>query len=258
MSASYYLALWSAYAAGLLGCALLRLAFPRVWPAGFRYQFAHSWRETFYAFLAALATVAVGQLEAAGKLLPEISAVKTPFLNLANQVIIFSPFLLLLLIRRQPLLTAWLPWRHAGWRFLMGAALSLGAIVVFFAARRPAVSFGDLLARVYHPQNIGYAGQIFLEDFAIAVLFVRLRAALREKRFLLSVLAVALLFSAAHYPQHLRDGLSVAGATRMVLMDGLLVSAIVYVLQRSNDILWFWPIHFAMDMMQFYAGDPRV
>ena len=256
MSASYYFALWLGYATGLLGWRAVRLGFPRLWRSDFDYHFPHPWRETLFALLAAIATVAMGQLAANGKLMPDIPATQAPLTNLGKQVIIFSPFLFLLVIRRQPLCTAWLPPRHAGWRLLAGVALALAAVGVFVVVRRPETSFGTLLGQVYHPQNTGYAGQIILEELAIAVLFVRWRAALGEKRFLLAVFAVAFLFSAAHYPQHLRDGLSALGATRMVLMDGLLVSAVVYVLQRSNDILWFWPIHFAMDMMQFYAGNP--
>jgi hypothetical protein len=257
MSASYYLGLWLAYATGLLGWVLLRVSFPRLWPSGLDYQFQHPWRETLFALLAALATVAIGQLAAHGKLLPEVSAVKTPIADLGNQVIIFSPFLFLLAIRRQPLRTAWLPARHAGWRLLAGVLLALCAAVVFAVVRHPPGSLVALLASVYHPRNTGYAAQVFLEDVAIAVLFMRLRAALGERRFLAALFAVAFLFSAAHYPQHLRDGLSTLSATRMVMMDGLLASAVIYVLQRSNDILWFWPIHFSLDMMQFYAGNPR-
>ncbi len=258
MSTSYYLGLWLAYAVAMLGWWLLRLYFPHLWTSEISYQFQHPWRDTGFALLAVLATVAIGQLAAQGRLLPEVSAVKTPLPDLGNQIIIFSPFLVLLLIRRQPLRTAWLPARHAAWRLLAGVVLALCAIGVFVVVRRPEVSPWVLLTRVYHPQNTGYAGQIFLEEFAIAVLFVRLRAALGERRSLLAVVAVAFLFSAAHYPQHLRDGLSTLGATRMVVMNGLLVLALVYVLQRSNDILWFWPIHFATDMMQFYAGNPRL
>jgi hypothetical protein len=30
-------------------------------------------------------------------------------------------------------------------------------------------------------------------------------------------------------------------------------SVVLYFLQRSSDVWWFWLLHFAMDMMQFYA-----
>jgi hypothetical protein len=139
-------------------------------------------------------------------------------------------------------------------RLVIGFVLAIAAIFVFVLIRQPSDALSTILGNVYHPKNAGYAVQILLEDIAIAVVFVRFRSAVGAKWFLIVLIAIAFLFSASHYPAKLSQGLSFMTATRDIIIDGALVSAVVYVLQRSKDIVWFCFIHFAMDMMQFYTG----
>jgi hypothetical protein len=44
-----------------------------------------------------------------------------------------------------------------------------------------------------------------------------------------------------------------AGDITGLVADAGLAVIVLHFLQKSSDILWFWWIHFAMDMMQFYA-----
>jgi hypothetical protein len=171
-----------------------------------------------------------------------------------NQAVIFSPFLLLVVARRQPFSTAWLSAPQLPERIAAGAVLALAAIGTFVLIRRPPEGLGAVLGNVYHPKNAGYAVQIFLEDVAIAVVFVRFRAAVGPRWFLIVLVTVAVLFSASHYPSKLAEGESFLAATRDVVIDAALVAAVIVVLQRSKDIVWFWFLHCAMDMMQFYAA----
>ena len=190
--------------------------------------------------------------------MPKASVLGSIFTEALNQTIIFSPFILLLIIRRQPLTTAWLSFKHVPERLASGLGLAIAAVCMFVLIRQPSDALGAILANVYHPKNAGLATQILLEDIAIAMVFVRFRSAVGPKRFLVVLITVAFLFSASHYPTKLDEGLSFMTATRDVIIDGALASAVVYVLQRSRDILWFWCLHFAMDMMQFYAGNPTM
>ena len=227
---------------------------PDIWKNQTEHHFEHPWRETLWVLIAALLTIGIGQLYTHQMLLPEGSVTQSPIAGSVNQIIIFSPFFLLLLVRRQPLSTAWLPGNSIVMRLLIGLALALCSIITFLLIRQPQTPLRDVLWNVYNLKNVGYAVQIFFEDVAIAMLFVRLQSAIGEKWFLAIVLSVAFLFSASHYPLHLSDGLSFLAATREVIINAVLVSAVIYVVQRSQDILWFWSIHFAMDMMQFYGG----
>lgn len=253
ISSAYYVALSVGYTIALVGWFVINLWKPEIWRAHAEVQFQHPWREVLWALLAGIAMVAIGQLYAQGLLVPEIRPVK-PLASSVNQVIIFSPFLLLLLIRRQSVATAWLPPRLPWLRLGIGMLLALCAITTFVLVRRPDSSLAEILPNVYHPKNLGYAVQVFFQDISIAIVLVRFKAAVGQKWFLVALVAVALLFSASHYPLKISQGLSYLSATREVLIDALLVSAVVYVLQRSRDILWFWPVHFAMDMMQFHGG----
>lgn len=254
MTIPYYVALYAAYAVALTGWWGINRSKPEVWPSGPPHPFDHPWREVLWAVLAAVATILIGQLlYVPGHLLPEASVTDSPLAASLNQIIIFSPFLILLAIRRQPLTTAWLPGRHLPLRIAAGVALALLAIFTLVTVRGHPGAFPSVLADVYRPANLGYATQIFLEDIALAVALVRFRSALGGRRFVIAVLVVAFAFSAAHYPLKLSGGLSFFAATLEVLIDGALAAAIIYVLQRSRDIVWFWFVHFALDMMQFYA-----
>jgi hypothetical protein len=89
--------------------------------------------------------------------------------------------------------------------------------------------------------------QVGLEDLTIAILFVRLAQAAGR---LGATLVVACLFAAGHIPAMLAQGaswLEVAGTLR----DAGLGVAVILVLQRSRDVLWFWPLHYCLDMTQF-------
>ena len=91
--------------------------------------------------------------------------------------------------------------------------------------------------------------QVLLEDMAIAILFIRFRAAIGGKA---AVVLVAALFAAGHIPALLSGGAPLSELMSLFLDTGIAI-AVLAVVQRSSDVLWFWCVHFAMDMMQFYA-----
>jgi hypothetical protein len=53
------------------------------------------------------------------------------------------------------------------------------------------------------------------------------------------------------------SGGATLGSFAHLVLDAALAVGIFSVLQRSGDIWWFWMVHFAMDMMQFYAVSRR-
>jgi len=255
LSSSYYFALTTGYAVAIAGWLLMNSRFQWIWKSDTDYQFEHPWKETLYAILAALATVGLGQLYSQGFFRGWKSL---PLSGVLDQILIFLPFPLLLVLRKQPLSTAWLSAQALLPRLAVGFVLALLALALFVAVRNPDKSLLTISASVCHLSNLGYASQTFLQDVSVAILLVRLRSALGSKKFLIAVVAVAFAFSATHYPLKLKEGLSIFTSTRDILLDGILVSTVIYVLQRSKDILWFWPVHFTMDMMQLYAGDPKL
>ncbi len=88
-----------------------------------------------------------------------------------------------------------------------------------------------------------------MEDIAIAYLFIRIRAVMGLRG---TIFLVAALFAAGHIPTMITEGYSFTELGGL-LLDASLGVGVLYAVQKSSDILWFWCIHFAMDMMQFYA-----
>jgi hypothetical protein len=220
-----------------------------LWPANGSPGFAHPWRELGYCALGIIAVIGVGQLYTRHWLLPTNDATASQPLEAINQLLIFSPLLAVPLIRRQGFRSMWLPMNRVWQRVLIGFILSAIAVLVFVCVRSGAGRFFDVMREVYHPQNLGNFVQVLCEDVAIAIVFVRMRAAIG---LMWSILAVAVLFAAAHIPAMLSTGASLNDILNLAMDAGLGI-VVLYFLQRGGDIWWFWLIHFAMDMMQFYA-----
>jgi hypothetical protein len=249
--ATHHQALAIGYAAALLAWLGTQRVYRKLWPDCPAPSFPHPWREVGWAILMVAATLALGQCYAHGYRL----AVAGPLASLVDaldQLLIFSPLLLLPVIRRQGPETAWLPTDRVGQRLLVGTGLALFAVLAFTLTRAGADGWLAVVRRVYQPGNISFAVQVLCEDVAIAILFVRFQAALGVR---LSVLLVALLFAIGHLPTLLAKGAPLAEVLRLPL-DAALGVFVLIVVRRSRDVWWFWCVHFAMDMMQFHALPP--
>jgi hypothetical protein len=199
-----------------------------------------------------LGVLAIGQLYVRHWLLPPGGPV-APLIEAANQVLIFSPILAVPLLRRHGLRTAWLPLDRPWARLPVGLVLAALAILAFTLVRPGSDSWLQVYPRVYELANVGIMVQVLCEDIAIAILFVRLRAALGLRG---TVFLVASSFAAAHIPAMVASGASLGDLGRLVLDAGLGV-VVLSILQRSADVWWFWCVHYALDMMQFCTVTSR-
>lgn len=248
MSTGHYAALLVSYTVALLAMSRVARRAPSLWPAPEAAPFAHPWRELALALAATVAVVAIGMLYSRGWLLPATSAHR-PALDAVNQLVIYAPFLLLLVLRRQGPETAWLPMRGVLRRVAVGLALALLALLSYALARPGLAAWPRLVAAVYAPDHISHLVQVLLEDTSLAILFVRLRSAFGRWTLVL----VATLFAAAHVPGMLAGGAD-AGALWHLLGDVALGVLALTLLQRLRDVWWFWMVHFALDMTQFATG----
>lgn len=242
---SHHAALLAGYAAALLGFEALRRAWSTPWRDQLTARFRRPWVEVGLAFLAVLAVIGIGQLYVRGFLVPERHG--AVWAKCANQLLIYAPIPLLLALRRHPLSSAWLPTKWIPVRLGIGLALALLALASFHLARGTGEGFLSGVSRTFRIENADEALQVFLEDLSIAVLMVRLGAALGRGR---ALIIVALLFAGAHVPGMLAQG-APGVAYASLLLDAALAVTVLAILQRSADIWWFWWIHFAMDMTQF-------
>jgi hypothetical protein len=242
----HYAPLVIAYMAGLGGWLVASRVMPQVWSQDPVEGFAHPWKEFGIALVGAVGILAIGQLWIRGIRLPE-QGVLGPVLGAINQVLIFTPILLVIVIRRQSWATAWLPRQRIAMRLLVGLVLATLAVATYSLLRAEADAPWVMLGRIWRYEHFDEMVQVFLEDLTIAILFVRLAGALGSRW---STAIVALLFAAGHIPAMVSGGatwLEVGGLLRDV---GLGV-AVILVLQRSRDVVWFWCIHFCLDMTQF-------
>lgn len=245
---SGYYALLAGYSTALVGWVIINRLDPSLWPIQDFISFKHPWREVGWSLLAVLGIIAIGQLYQRGIRLPADGAFG-PLFDAINQAVIFSPLFVLLYARSQSLDTAWLSLHRMGGRVAAGLGLALVSILVYTTVREESGSWLQVVSNVYHPQNFSHLVQVFLEDIAIAILFIRFRAAVGRRA---AIGLIAVLFSAGHIPALLAEGAALSELTSLILDAGLLVGALT-IIQRSSDILWIWCVHFAMDMMQFYA-----
>jgi hypothetical protein len=243
----HYPALVAAYLVGLGGWLVAARFGRKVWPREPVKGFARPWMEFGIALVGAIGILAVGQLWSSGIRLPEQGALG-PVFGAVNQALIFAPLLLVVVLRRQSWATAWFPRRRMATRLLVGLVLASLAVSTYSLLRVGVDAPWVLLGRMWRYEQLDKMTQVLLEDLTIAILFVRLAGAIGRRW---ATVIVACLFAAGHIPVMMSQGATwneVGG----LLRDAGLGVAVILVLQRSRDVVWFWCIHFCLDMTQFH------
>lgn len=215
-----------------------------IWKSESNIEYEHPAREFLYVFLAGIGIIGIGQIYMAGIRLPQDFIL----LEAINQIFIFSPILLLLFIRHKNLSSAWVVPDRALLKISAGLVLAVIAIFIYSLVGSEK-SFMDILIDTYSPKNFAYLIQVLLEDIVIAALFIRLKKTTSLKT---ALILVSVIFAAGHGPAMVSKGFPIEEFYSLFLDAGLGLF-LCYTLNKTNDILWFWMVHFAMDMMQFYA-----
>ena len=246
MFQEHYPALIVAYLIALGGWLLASRLWPGLWPREPAIDFERPWMEFGIALLGAVGVLVMGYLWSRGIRLPEQGGLG-PFLGAVDQVLIFAPILLVPVIRRQSWTSAWLPRARLGTRVLVGLLLASLAVTTYSLLRDGADAPWIVFGRIWRYEHLDEMVQVFLEDVAIAILFVRLAGAIGGRW---ATVVVACLFAAAHIPAMVSQGETWFELGGLLRDTGLGV-AVILVLQRSRDVAWFWCVHFCLDMTQF-------
>lgn len=194
-------------------------------------------------FLAAAAVLLVGQAYIAKMLLPERDAIA----RLLNQVLIFSPILVLLAASRRPLQSAYLGIGQAPGGLTSGAVAAGLAVFAYLVARGKEASLLTAFGQLPSTDDGVLALQILLEDVAIGAGLARVAAAANEH---VAVVLVAALFALAHIPSLLATGVTV-GELATLGLDTVLGVVVGGAIIATRSIWWVIPIHVSMDLMQF-------
>lgn len=249
MFASHGAALAAGYAAAMVAWWIAAGRLPAVWPGPPEPTFERPWREFGWAMLGVVGVIAVGQLWVVGIRLSEEGPGGT-VMAAVNQAFIFAPILLVVPLRRHRWTSAWVYWgspRTMALRLAVGVVVGAIAVTVYSMVRTGADTPLTILSRIVVPTHADEALQVLLEDIAVAILFVRLQAAIGARW---AVGVVATLFAAGHVPTMLAEGRFLEGLPLLLVSVGLGVGVLA-VVRRSRDVVWLWCVHFCMDMTQF-------
>jgi len=243
----HYIALMLSYAsiAGLW--FIINKIVVKPWGEDFSVSFQKPWLEFIYAILAVFAILGIGQLYVRGMLIPNDN---NNFVDALNQILIFSPTIFLIAIRKQSIETIWLPKSNIPVRIIWGLILSLTSLFIYWLFRKDAASIASIVTNTYHPKNISHIVQVFMEDITIALVFVRLAAWIGRKW---SIVIVAFLFAAGHIPALMSGGASLAEISSLII-DASIGIIVLSAVSKSKDVWWFFLVHFVLDMSQFYGG----
>lgn len=245
-STSFFLPLYAAYFAALIGWFLVVRVRPGIWPRAKLLVTDRKWLDLILVFVAAAAIFGISTLHRKGLLLPEPQGLAGIAVWNVNILLIYSPLFIVPILRRQGLDTLFL----SGERFLVkcavGIALGILSVIVFSAARMELSSLPEIAGRCVDPTRFAkYFLPVFLEGVVLAFLFVRLRWALGLWP---SLLIPAVLFSLGHVPNSLEAGRSAGYIATFLILNSALVVAILYGVQRSRDIIWIGLVHYLMDV----------
>lgn len=246
MFSSHSTPLVLAYLVALGGWWCASRIMPGIWRKEPYKALDHPRAEFVYSLLGAIGIVLMGMLWTRGIRFSE-DGIFGPVLGAANQILIFMPIVLVMVIRKQPWITAWIPSNRIVIRLIIGFVLSILAITAYSFLRSGADWPWMMLSRIWAYDHLDKLVQVFLEDITIAILVVRLAGVIGRGW---ATVVVACLFAAGHIPAMMSNGATWFELFGLLRDAGLGV-AVILVLQRSRDIIWFWLIHFSLDMTQF-------
>lgn len=221
------------------------LKFPGRWLREPLPPSSRPYRDFFLAIIAAAGIGIFGALYRAGWLLPTGDDWTGRLGWTIDNLIIFSPLAVVLIARRQGLETVFACPKQVVTKITAGVVLGVLAVSLYHVLRGELLSIDNTLRAALSPEALSNFVPVFLEGVAIAFLFVRLRWAFGH---IPSLVVPALLFAASHVPGSIADGESWAKIVAFFLFNSALTVALLYVIQRSQDVIWFGIIHYLMDV----------
>ena len=205
------------------------------------------WLDFGVALLACVAVIGIGQLYSAGLLIPRTGyeIINQLVIWPLNNVLIFSPIFITMVIRRQDLKTIFISLNDIYIKLGFGFVSALVGVLLFIALRGEWHRFTQILISSLQPKAISNFPAIFFENVALAFLFVRLKWAVGVKW---AIGIPAVLFALAHVPGSLAEGDPWSHILTFFFLTGSLTTVILYTAYRSRDIIWLGFVHYLMDV----------
>lgn len=205
------------------------------------------WIDLTLGLVAAMAILSIGQVYAAGYLLPRTENTLLNYLIWPlNNVLIFSPIFIVLALRKQSLNTVFISRKDVPIKLAFGLIASIIGILAFISLRGEWNRIPEIMSHAIQPETLSNFPAIFFENVAVAFLFVRLKwvAGIRW-----AIGIPAILFALAHVPGSIAEGDSWAHILTFFFLTGSLTTVILYTAYRSRDIIWLGVVHYLMDVV---------
>lgn len=204
------------------------------------------WLDFGLGLVVAVAILAIGQLFSAGLLIPRSDSQTLNYLIWPlNNVLIFSPIVIVLLLRSQSSRTVFISAQGIGLKLTFGLISSIIGILIFLSLRGEMGRIGEIASHAIEAQTLSNFPAIFFENVAVAFLFVRLKWAVGIKW---AIAIPSILFALAHVPGSIAEGDPVGHIVTFFFLTGGLTTVILYTAYRSRDILWLGVVHYLMDV----------
>ncbi|MEP5610869.1 MAG: CPBP family glutamic-type intramembrane protease [Cyclobacteriaceae bacterium] len=217
------------------------------WPLESIKKSDNPWLDFSLSLIAAAGILGIGQLYSAGYLVPSSDgSIINSLTWILNNLIIFSPIAIVLLMRKQKLSTVFISLEKIHLKLAFGALGSIVGIVIFLLLRGELSRLPSLLAAAIQLKSLSYFPAIFLENISLAFLFVRLKWAIGTKW---AIIIPAILFAFSHVPGSLAEGDPWSHIITFFFLTGSLTTFILYTAYRSRDIIWLGIVHYMMDIV---------
>lgn len=212
-----------------------------IWNVSDTYKPKHPWKEILLGLAAVLVVFVIGRLYTAGFLIP---GRYNPIAWVINNIIIYSPVFIVILVRKHSLNTIWLNKKSIGIKLLAGFLSAFISVSLFLFSRNEWSRWHEVLQKVLSLDGSTYFLATFLEGITLAFVFVRLNW-LFKLRITLAVPAI--LFALAHVPGMISDGDTWWYILLMSAVTGTITVFVLYTCYKSKDIIWIGVVHYVMD-----------
>ncbi len=236
----------AAYMSACGGWILITHLKPSLWIPRIVEEQQRNFKDLGLALLAVMGILLIGQIYRLGFLLPTKGESWIYSVNwIIDNLIIYSPIFIVLYFRKQSTSTIYLSRQGMVNKVVFGLGLGILAVIIFLGLRGELNLFPVIIKKSFEPGRLVNFVPVFLEGIAVAFLFVRIKWAFG---ILPALLIPAMLFALAHIPGQLADGLNISAMIAYFIVNSGLVGAILYVVQRSTDIIWIGIVHYLMDI----------
>ena len=203
------------------------------------------WLDLGVTAIVAVGVLGLGQLMSSGLLLPRASGGLGMLTFNVNTLIVYSPLLIALIVRRQPASTVLLAPRRPVASVLVGSALALVGLGVYLALASELHRFGPVVLEACGIHALSHFIPVFLEAVAVGFLYVRLRWVCGE---IPSLLVPCLLFAVGHLRRSIDSGRPPAEIAAFFVLNTLLPFAIFFTVVRSREVIWIGVVHYLLDV----------